>query len=210
VTAGTIQFSEKRNNSLSLYIVDDDFLQVETLKSLLEKYHMPVCGESYDTVTAYREIDESRPEIIIADIRFGNEIRAGIDLVNKCRSKAIKDDRRIPFVIFITAFADVAHEFTSKNPFSTVLNKPVREADFKKALEIASSQVNELRKLRDAQWALKSLSTGQFKDLEGEFIGVFDQEVIATGNEESEVRTMVSRLKGVPEKEIVVEYKGEW
>jgi hypothetical protein len=89
------------------------------------------------------------------------------------------------------------------------LNKPIRESDLEEAMEFASLSLRQLRQLRDAQWALKNLSLGKFNDLPGDFIGVFDQSVVRTGNDELQIREEIAEIYGVPREEIIVEFKGD-
>jgi len=209
MTTNTMRRESNLYRDFSTYIVDDDALLVDEWEVWVTDWNWPVVGKSSDTEKAGIEIVEYDPAILLVDIQFGERRDAGIELVKSVRSIVESKGGRIPFVIFITGLAKVAQMAISEIPFSRVLNKPIRESDLEEAMEFASLSLRQLRQLRDAQWALKNLSLGKFNDLPGDFIGVFDQSVVRTGNDELQVREEIAEIYGVPREEIIVEFKGD-
>jgi hypothetical protein len=60
----------------------------------------------------------------------------------------------------------------------------------------------------DAQWALRQWERGVFDDIRGDYIAVYQKEVLEAGDDPNELRRKWARTKGVPFQRIIVKYVG--
>lgn len=90
-------FIDTQSDDLKLFIADDQPILRDWLKSIAaELPHIRLVGEADTTLTTFRGIQETRPEVIILDIRMpGN---GGLHVLSK-----IKAVEPAPIVIVFTA-----------------------------------------------------------------------------------------------------------
>jgi hypothetical protein len=62
--------------------------------------------------------------------------------------------------------------------------------------------------LRDSQWALRELERTGFAEWPGDYVAVFEQHVVGSGDNERELRDKASRQIGAAPGRIIIEYKG--
>ncbi len=84
---------------LSIYIVEDEPLIVETIKTILEEGGYTICGESDNAKEAIFDIETKKPDLILADIMIDGELD-GIEMMQHLNKKI-----STPF-IFLTSLSD--------------------------------------------------------------------------------------------------------
>ena len=117
--------------SLRIYIVEDEPLITETIKTVLEEEGYNVCGESDNVKEALYDIEALQPDLILADIMLDGELD-GVDMINQLKKK-----QDIPF-IFLTSLSDqmTLDRVKSTNPSGYIV-KPFNENTLVANIELA-------------------------------------------------------------------------
>ena len=130
--------------SSQILIVEDQFIEANDLRIVLEKAGHIVCGIAKSVEQAVSILKKVRPDIVLLDIFLVGKL-TGIDL-----AKMLTNDN-IPF-IYLSANSD---ELTFENAKAThpygFLVKPFREKDILNALDIASYRYNHTVELMRKQ-----------------------------------------------------------
>lgn len=125
------------NTPINVFIVDDESLARERLKRLiLNNTLYRVCGEAENGAQALRLIEQTKPDIVLLDIRM-----PGIDGLDV--ASELSKLTHPPAVIFCTAYDEYALEAFKKQAIGYLL-KPVRGEELDSALGQAS-QINQLQ-----------------------------------------------------------------
>lgn len=64
--------------------------------------------------------------------------------------------------------------------------------------------------LRDSQWAMAQFEATRFADYPKNYVAIFKEAVVGSGNDEMRLRDRLARQFGVPPERFVVKYKGPW
>jgi len=125
------------SESINIYIVDDESLARERMKRMLASHpRYQVCGEASHGEQAIQGIPESRPDIVLLDIRM-----PGIDGLQVAQH--LNSLAEPPAIIFCTAYDQYAIEAFKHQAIGYLL-KPARQEDLLQALESAT-QLNQLQ-----------------------------------------------------------------
>ena len=144
--------------SARILVVEDERIVAKDLQSQLEKLGYAVPGVASSGAEALQKAAETRPDLILMDIRLKGEMD-GVET-----SQLVRDQFNIP-VIYLTAYAD---ENTLKRakitePFGYIV-KPFEERELRTNIEIALYKHRMERKLRESElWlatTLKSIGDG--------------------------------------------------
>lgn len=113
-----------------ILIVEDQFIEANTLQMMLEKSGYHVCTIARSVTIALKIVEEEKPDFVFLDIFLQGPL-TGIDLARSLREK------NIPFV-YLSANSDKEILETAKatHPYGFLV-KPFRERDVLVALDIA-------------------------------------------------------------------------
>lgn len=109
-------------------IVDDQFLIVEFLRIWVETYGFEVCGTAKNAAGAVEQAIQTRPDVILMDVRLEGD-RDGIDAaIEICKSIETK-------LIYITGSSEgpTIERINEDHPFA-ILIKPIDPAELGRAL----------------------------------------------------------------------------
>jgi transcriptional regulator with GAF, ATPase, and Fis domain/AmiR/NasT family two-component response regulator len=125
---------------LKILIVEDQFIESNDLKIILEKAGHRVLGIAKSVEQALDLLEMEKPQIVLLDIFLKGD-RTGIDLAKTLTSE------NIPF-IYLTANSNESTFESAKatNPYGFLV-KPFREKDILAALEIASYRHKQMAEL---------------------------------------------------------------
>lgn len=114
-----------------IYILEDEPLIAETIKTSLEKEGYEICGMADNVKEAAFDVETLQPDLILVDITLDGELN-GIDFVNHLKKKT-----DIPF-IFLTSLSDNAtlEKVKATEPFGYIV-KPFNEKTLKTNIELA-------------------------------------------------------------------------
>ncbi len=134
-----------------ILIVEDESIVAKDIQNSLKNLGYQVSAVVNSGDKAIREVEESRPDIILMDIMLKGSM-TGIDA-----AKQIKDRFSIP-VIFLTAYADdnTLNKAKIIEPYGYII-KPFREKELQTTIEMALYKYEkdeELRKERDLYHSL--------------------------------------------------------
>jgi DNA-binding LytR/AlgR family response regulator len=117
--------------SAKIYIVEDEPLIAETIKTVLLKEGYVVCGVTDNAKEALYDIEEFNPDLILLDITIEGDID-GVSLATKIQQKF-----KIPFV-FLTSLSDpeTIDRVKKTNPYGYII-KPFNEAGLRSNIELA-------------------------------------------------------------------------
>lgn len=112
----------------SCLIVDDDRLAAEELMEMVAELGFAGCALAHDTQTAIEMAINLQPEVILMDVRLGEErdgVEAAVEILKRTRSR----------IIFVTGYVDprTISSMRRSNP-NGVLSKPVDPRELKRAL----------------------------------------------------------------------------
>jgi len=123
---------------MNIYIVEDEFLQLEDLKISIENLGHIVVGSSDDPLTTLDEINQLNTHVALIDIHL-NKKEAGILLAKK-----IKELYNIPIIFITSEISDtVIEKAVSIKPLA-YLPKPVNENNLKASLILVESILSSL------------------------------------------------------------------
>jgi DNA-binding response OmpR family regulator len=120
-----------------ILIIEDESLIAMQIKTFLSSKGFNVVGYCVNFSEAYKLFTETRPEIIIADIKLVDD-ESGIDIINELRKFGNFE------VLFLTSFSDqntLKRAFATK-PFSYI-TKPFKEIDLYTAVMLCISKLQE-------------------------------------------------------------------
>jgi len=139
---------------LKILIVEDQFIEANDLKIILEKAGHRVLGIAKSVEQALGLLEIEKPQIVLLDIFLKGD-RTGIDLAKTLTTE------NIPF-IYLTANSNESTFESAKatNPYGFLV-KPFREKDILAALEIASYRHKQMAELmrRQEGWLSNLLTT---------------------------------------------------
>ena len=114
-----------------IFIVEDQRLIAADLENTLSKLGYQIVGTAATGEEAIRRTDETRPDLVLMDIRLRGELD-GIQAATSIRQRA-----DIP-IVYLTAYADEETILRAKvtSPFGYVV-KPINQRELRAAIEIA-------------------------------------------------------------------------
>lgn len=130
---------------MKVFIADDEPLVQIGLKSMLAESSLrpQLCGAASNGEQAYQMIVQSRPDIVISDIKM--PVMSGLELARKC----LKELGHIPVFIILTGYEDFqfAREALSLQAVDYLIKMELTVETLDEALKKAQSIVQEYRKL---------------------------------------------------------------
>jgi two-component system, LytTR family, response regulator len=121
----------KKQEPIRILIVEDEFITLETLKTVLSEMKFKISGDAMTAKEAITVLERGETDLAILDINIKGD-KDGIWL-----AKQIKDRYQIPF-IFLTAYGD---DSTIKRAIETepygFLVKPLNKVDVFTSIEVA-------------------------------------------------------------------------
>ncbi len=131
---------------LRIAIADDEPLIRLDLKELLGELGYSVVAEAGDGREAWTRIEETRPDVVILDIKMPS--LSGIDLAQKLKE-------RYP-VILLTAYSEInLVKQAQRAGVMAYLTKPFKKADLTPVIELAMGQFLEKKKSAETVERLK-------------------------------------------------------
>ena len=127
---------------MRILVADDEALTRMGLRAMLREMGHTVVGAVADGLTALRLACESRPDLIILDIKM-----PGMD--GLAAARAIADRCPLP-VVMLTAYSErsLVEQAASTETVQAYLVKPVREADLAPVVDLAVARFAEWQALR--------------------------------------------------------------
>jgi two-component system response regulator LytT len=118
------------NNFTNILIVEDEVLIAEFLYDMLISFGFQNIRLAHNSVSAFFEIEKSKPDLILLDIRMKTKLE-GIFIAEK-----INELYQIPF-IFLTAHSDtvIIEKALSTNP-AGYITKPIKKMDVFAAIKL--------------------------------------------------------------------------
>ena len=118
-----------------IYIVEDEPLIAETIKTVLTKDGYTVVGESDNVKEALFDIEHLQPDMVLLDINLEGELD-GIFLAESIRKRTT-----VPF-IFLTSLSDdeTLEKVKQTNPAGYII-KPFNERTLKTSIELALHKI---------------------------------------------------------------------
>jgi DNA-binding LytR/AlgR family response regulator len=125
---------------LRVLIVEDEFITIEAISSILEEMNCIISGDAMSAEEAIEVLEKGETDLAILDINIKGD-KDGIWIGNK-----IKHNYKIPF-IFLTAFGDdkTIMRAVETGPYGYLV-KPFSKADVYSAIEIAMNTHTKLNK----------------------------------------------------------------
>ena len=120
-----------KENRIRILIVEDEFITMQTLTSVLEEMDYVVSGDAMTADEAIKVLDKGETDLAILDINLKGK-KDGIWLAGR-----IKEQYKIPF-IFLTAFGDQAtvRRAIDTEPYGYLV-KPFNKVDIFTSIEVA-------------------------------------------------------------------------
>lgn len=123
-----------------ILIVEDQFIEANGLKIMLDGAGYEVCGIAKTYEQAVEFISDNRPEIVLLDIRLKGNL-TGLDLA------LVLNEENIPFIyLSANSNASTLEEAKATRPYGFLV-KPYREKDLLVALDIAGYRHTHATKL---------------------------------------------------------------
>jgi len=160
--------------STRVLIADDETVQRMDLKDMLTTQGYLVVGEASDGVSAVTQARQTRPDLVILDIRMP-------EMDGLTAAKTIVQEQIAP-VVLLTAFGDQPLVERAKEAgVFTYLVKPLRETELTPALEVTLARSREMRAVeKQVSTLTEQLATRklveQAKGILMEKLGVSEQE----------------------------------
>ena len=130
---------------IRIFIVEDELLVVEDIKSDLNKFGYVVLGSAASGEIAVQKITETQPDLVLMDINLKGEMN-GIQVANE-----VKKSLNIP-IVFLTAYVDEKTLLEAKNAGAYgFLVKPFHGIDLKSTIEVALAKSSTVRKIKTEQ-----------------------------------------------------------
>lgn len=147
---------------LRTFIVDDESLGRDRLRSLLEKdSRIEVIGEAGDGASALQQITTLRPDLLFIDIQMPE--KTGIEVVTELADSL----DTLPAIVFVTAYDNFALKAFDLHAVDYLL-KPFDRQRFEAALEKAIA--NRRQQHSDAIGAHLSAFLSEFKPTRGPYL----------------------------------------
>ena len=119
-----------------ILIVEDEWLQAESLETLLALHGHVICGVAKDGEEAVALARTEQPQIVMMDVKLSGRID-GVEAAEQIRRV-----RPLCRVIFITAYTDQRTEKRMRDVHpDAILAKPSSEDDVAEAIAVAAAQV---------------------------------------------------------------------
>ncbi|WP_342439598.1 response regulator transcription factor [Paenibacillus sp. FSL L8-0436] len=137
---------------LKVVFADDEPLMLEGLRFLLdwEDLDFEVCGEALDGEDALQLIHNTRPDLVITDVRM--PVIDGLELIEKFS----ESDFQPKFIIF-SGYADFEYAKKAlKYGVSNYLTKPLDEKELTEALQAVAQQIQAERKVASRREAVSA------------------------------------------------------
>src|SRR5712692_7564846 len=127
--------------STRVLIADDETVQRMDLKDMLTTQGYLVVGEASDGVSAVTQARQTRPDLVILDIRMP-------EMDGLTAARTIVQEQIAP-VVLLTAFGDqpLVEQAKEAGVFSYLV-KPLRESEVAPALEVALARAQETQALQ--------------------------------------------------------------
>ncbi len=153
--------------STKVYLVEDEPLIAETIKTALINDGYTVCGITDNAKEALYDIEEYKPDLILLDITIEGTID-GVSLAEKIQQKF-----NIPY-IFLTSLSDpeTIARVKKTNPYGYII-KPFNEAGLRSNIELALHK-HQQENLSD----LTTYNTSFFIKNKGELIKIVKEEIL--------------------------------
>jgi transcriptional regulator with GAF, ATPase, and Fis domain/CheY-like chemotaxis protein len=137
-------FQNNKQMFLKILVVEDQFIEANDLKIILQKAGHIVLGIAKSVEQALILLEQEKPQIVLLDIFLKGD-RTGIDLAKKL------SEENIPF-IYLTANSNesIFESAKATNPYGFLV-KPFRDKDILAALEIASYRHKQMAELMRRQ-----------------------------------------------------------
>ncbi len=133
------------NQVVKIFIVEDEFLVAEDIRTDLKKFGYEVVGLAASGETAIRKIIETQPDLVLMDINLKGKMN-GIEVANE-----VKKHMNIP-VIFLTAYADEKTLSEAKEAGAYgFLVKPFQGIDLKSTIEVALAKSSTVKRIKTEQ-----------------------------------------------------------
>ncbi len=114
-----------------VFLADDEVWEMKAMKKIIQQMELPILvdGEAEDGISAWKELLEKKPDILLTDIRMPG--LTGLELVKKIRQEEMNIK-----VVFISGFADFFYaQKALRMGVSDYLLKPVEEEELREILE---------------------------------------------------------------------------
>lgn len=117
--------------SIKIYIIEDEPLIAETIKTALEKVGYTIVGMTDNGKEALFDIEELEPDLILVDITLEGKMD-GIEMVEHLRKKS-----EVPFIFLTSHSDDNTLERVKQTDPAGFIVKPFNEKTLKSNIEIA-------------------------------------------------------------------------
>ncbi len=153
---------------LRIYIVEDEPLIAETIKTILNEEGYVVCGESDNAKEALFDIENLKPDLVLADIMLDGEID-GIEMITH-----LKKRNNIPF-IFLTSLsdADTLERVKATNPSGFIV-KPFNENTLTTNIDLAYYKHQSSK----PSFSINQESDSFFIKNKGELLKIFQNDIL--------------------------------
>ncbi|MBS3819430.1 response regulator [bacterium] len=134
-----------------ILIVEDEILVAQDIQRILEHFGYSISSAVSRTEDTLREIQKNRPDLVLMDIKLGDETN-GIDI-----TKRIQERFDIP-IIYITALIDEKTFQRAKetDPYGYIY-KPVEERELNAAVEMALYKHSMKKKMMESEQKYRQL-----------------------------------------------------
>jgi DNA-binding LytR/AlgR family response regulator len=122
-----------------IYIVEDEPLIAETIRTALEKAGYQIIGMTDNAKEALFDIEQSQPDLVLVDITLDGKMD-GIEMVEYLRKKS-----HIPFIYLTSHSDDLTLERAKKTQPDGYIVKPFNENTLKTNIELALYKNQMLR-----------------------------------------------------------------
>ena len=124
--------------SISAFIVDDEFHSREVIRLLLERKfpEIKIAGQADNVIKAIEAIEHTQPNLLFLDVQLKNE--TGFDLLDKIQNINFE-------IIFTTAYQEFAVKAIRYSALDYLI-KPIDGDEFQKAVEKTNKRI-QLQKL---------------------------------------------------------------
>ncbi len=110
-----------------ILVVEDEAIVAADLQSKLQRLGYVVCGIAFSGTDAIRTASETRPDLILMDVRLQGNM-TGLEAAVHIRQR-----RDVP-VVYITAYTGVLGEAVERREKVPYLSKPVSPSELKTVL----------------------------------------------------------------------------
>ena len=114
-----------------IYIVEDEPLIAETIKTALEKEGYTILGMTDNAKEALFDIQEMQPDLVLLDITLDGAMD-GIEMITHLKKK-----KEIPFIYLTSHSDDITLERAKQTEPSGYIVKPFNEKNLKSNIELA-------------------------------------------------------------------------